>query len=147
LRRNAHTTTLIIGDSNLRIVEPNHIPEDWQLAVLPEAKLDDLPPIIYIIQDALKQTPQPCHRSGHQKATNKPNTETMVQIRRQMTKKAKRTYATGISDSVFLPQYEQNKCTLINKILAGLKDLTFIAALDPGTRPPNMTQSTTPRTR
>lgn len=126
----ANTKTLVIGDSNLRLVETDDLPPNWQLTVLPGARLDDLPDILVKLPYAkLTNLIISVGINNRTDPSNSPKLELMERIANQLQRKAKNAFTMGVSYTPHLPPHEQDKLMFINRTLASLSGVRYICPL------------------
>lgn len=124
---NIRTHTLILSDSNMRMVEVSKIPAGWQLAVLPGARLEHLPPIMtQLPYNRLTNIIIAVGINNRQDANTSPSLATMEQIVELLHKKSRNAYTLGVSFHNHFPPYEQDKMLQINRMLASLDGVHYI---------------------
>lgn len=127
IKLDTHADTLIIADSNLRFIETDQLPDRWQLAVLPGAKLEHMPGVLSKIQHGrLTNIILAVGINNRTESSEGPTLDIMHPIQTQLENKAKHAFAVGISISDKLHPKEHAKCLQINKVLANLKGVTYI---------------------
>lgn len=124
----AVTHTLIISDSNMRLVEPTTMPPGWQLAVLPGARLDHIPDILYKLP-ATKLTNLILAVGINNRTRINTTPDVMESISALLKKRSKSAFTVGISFNRFRPQPEQDKIILLNRQLSTMKGVHHIPAL------------------
>jgi len=127
IKLDTHADTLIIADSNLRFIETDQLPDRWQLAVLPGAKLEHMPGVLSKIQHGrLTNIILAVGINNRTESSEGPTLDITHPIQTQLVNKAKHAFTVGISISDKLHPKEHAKCLQINKVLANLKGVTYI---------------------
>lgn len=128
----SQTRTVVIADSNMKHVQEQHIPHDWQLAVIPGAKFSHIITSLDSLPTDRNLTIVMAAGINHRDWDFESKTASEVdKLQRHIATHGKNLFAVGVAFNKDLPVEETTNLTLINEQLHQHFAENYIPALSP----------------